>query len=400
MLGYRYRAITPEGKIRTSILFAEHRSAAHERLRARQLTPLRIQRDYLSFFSNIHTLGDDTLRNWCKQLAALLHAGIALDEALEDLEHDPSTFHPDLSDLGHLLREGQLLGEALTLNTQANPLNKQWIRLIAAGERAGHLPQTLQDLGEYLDWRIKQRTQTWQSLIQPLITALSVLASVIFLMTYLAPQLRPIFAGITVPPSTTALFWLTDTLQTHGQWALLAVFISAICLGLAYRFHPILRQSIDYFRLRIPLFGTLQIQQQLASYVNAWGLLYQNGISILEAMQESRKSISNLALQNILSKVELQIAAGMHTSTAFEQACNIAWPSPMLRMLRQGEKTGALAPALHELGLQLQQRHQQTTQRLHGFLQPMVTLVSGLLLAWVGMALLGPLYGQFSQYLR
>lgn len=400
MLGYRYRAITPEGKIRTSTLFAEHLHAAHERLQARQLIPLRIQRDYFSVFSNIRPLRDDTLRNWCKQLAALLLAGISLDEALDDLEHDTSTFHPDLSDLGHLLREGKLLGEALSLNTQANLLDKQWIRLIAAGERAGHLPQTLQDLGEYLDWQIKQRTQTWQSLIQPLITALSVFASVIFLMIYLAPQLRPIFADITVPSSTTALFWLADTLQDHGQWVFLALFISCMYLVLVYRFHPSSRQYIDHFWLRIPLFGTMRMQQQLASYVNAWGLLYQNGISILEAMQDSRRSISNLALQNILSKVERQIAAGMHTSTAFEQARNITWPNPMLRMLRQGEKTGALAAALHELGQQLQQRHQQATQRLQGFLQPIVTLISGLLLAWVGMALLGPLYGQFSQYLH
>ncbi|MEY4593451.1 MAG: hypothetical protein RIR18_2346 [Pseudomonadota bacterium] len=396
---FAYRALTHHGEIRTARLEAENQAAANERLQSRQLTPLRIQRCYFQdLFSSVQRPTDDLLSHWCKQLSALLNAGIALDEALDELQQDTSTLHPALTDLGHLLREGKSLSDALT--EQINCLDSRWIRLLAAGEHAGHLPQTLQQLGEHLDWQVKERSQTRQSLIQPLLSAFSVFAAIIFLLIYLAPQLRTIFSAQTLPLSTVILFWVTDTLKIHGHLFFAGGLTLGLLIWLMHRIHPQSQRQIDLLLLRLPIIGRLHFQQQLARYTHTWGLLYQNGIPMLEAMQESRGNVNNAALHNTLAHAENLVAGGMKTRAAFKQASALSWPTPTLRMLQHGEKTGDLAGAIQELAVQLQQRHQQTSRQINSLLQPAVTVGSGLLLAWVAMALLGPLYGQLSQSLH
>jgi type II secretory pathway component PulF len=396
---FTYRALNAQGQICTASIEAENHVAANARLESRQLTPLRIKRCYFPDLStSVRRPTDHLLSHWCKQLSALLKAGITLDEALDDLQLDTSTHHPAFTDLGHLLREGKSLSDAL--GEQNNSLDSGWIRLIAAGEHAGHLPETLQQLGEHLDWLVNEQSQTRQSLIQPLLSAMSVFVAVIFLLLYLAPQLQPIFAAQTLPLSTVILFWVTDTLKMHGNWVFAGGIFVGLLVWLIHRIHPQSQVRIDQLRLRLPIIGLLHFQQQLARYTHTWGLLYQNGIPMLEAMQESRSNINNSALHSTLTNAENLVSTGLQARAAFERASPFSWPTPTLRMLHHGEKTGDLASAIQELSVQLQQRHQQTSRQINSLLQPAVTVGSGLLLAWVAMALLSPLYGQLSQGLH
>lgn len=403
---FSYRALTPDGNVQQSCIEAETPAQAHERLRSRQLMPLRLRRQYLPTFFHPDKLVTDTVfSTWCEQLSTLLQAGIALDEALDELQqefqHNSTTPLPALANLGYVLREGKSLSAALTDQADSqNMQNLRWIRLIAAGEKAGHLPQTLHQLAEHLAWQSKERQQTRQSLLQPLLSAASVIAATVFLLLYLAPQLRPLFNPEQLPLSTRTLFWLTDGLAAHSFTIVCISMIFAFSLTLGYQRHPKLKHTLDRWYLQFPLMGQLHLQQQLARYIHTWGLLYKNGIPLLEAMQDSRLSTTNSALQHTLTRAESLITSGHQIHSAFEQASPIPWPPSVLRMLRHGEKTGLFAEALLDLGKQLESRYQQTTQKMHSLLQPTVTVVSGALLAWVASALLGPLYGQFSHALH
>jgi type IV pilus assembly protein PilC len=66
-------------------------------------------------------------------------------------------------------------------------------------------------------------------------------------------------------------------------------------------------------------------------------------------------------------------------------------------MLRIGENTGALDRALANVTYFYNRDVRDSVARLQAAIQPVLTVVLGLLLLWVMMAVLGPVYDSFTK---
>lgn len=389
---YQYRAINTDGELQTGHLQAENRQQAISALSSRHLTPLTIRRARLTgWLRPKRSIPPLLLKHWCQQLATLLNAGLSLDQALDELQQESLTAHPLLAGLGTRLRQGQSLAEAL--NHQQALLGEHWTILLAAGEQSGQLVTTLLQLSQHLDWLQQEQQQTRQSLIQPLLSAGSVLAAICFMLIVLVPAIRPMLTGVAQPLPTKLLFSLVDGLDRYGKHLLILLMLLTGLWVFAHHRFPRCRYYTDRLRLHLPFFGGLHVRQELARYTHLWSLLYRNGIPILQALAVSRNCLTNLSLKKIFQHIEDSVSAGASPMTAF-RASPFTWPSPILSMLQHGEKTGRLGDALEEMAVQLYQHHQQATQHLHRTLQPAILLLSGLTLGWIAAALLGPLYAQ------
>lgn len=394
MRRFCYRALDAQQTLHSGSLRADNASAAYNILRQRSWMVLALRRDYFSLTQNSWT--DESLRDFCGHLHDLLEAGIPLDEALNEQETTQSIPTQNLS---NALATGHTLAQALSLAGEG--CDARWIRLIAAGERSGRLPETLKQLEEHLRWQLELKQLTQNALIYPLFSALSVFAAVGFLLFYLAPQLRVLLPPKDLPLSSQLLFWLTDGLRDHGLLICSLTLLSAGLLNLAYRHHPPFRHRLDALRFSLPLLGQPALQEMLARYSRTLALLYQHGVPILDAMSDSRALINNAALSHRLAQVEQQVALGKTLPDAFAMQPTDPWPTPtlpktFLRLLAQSHRTGNLAAALEQAARLLQNQYRHSTQGLQALLQPSITLGSGLLLAWVALALLGPLYGQMT----
>ena len=403
MPSFRYRAVNSSGAVFEGSHLSDNLAECRLWLSQQPWTVLSVQRHWQlprmtagsSPISALH------FADWCQQLEGMLQAGVALDEAIDDLQQDRATAIAALCDLPTQLRAGNTLANALERSVPEG-FPSLWINLLRAGEQAGHLPATLRQLAEHLHWQQEQQRLIRSVLIQPMISAVSVSIAVLFLLFYLAPQLRQIMPAQNLPWITQALFWVVDGLSAHGLILLLSMAALTVAAISFYRLHPPYQHWIDQAVLQIPQLGPHQLQQQLAQYGHTLGLLYRNGIPILDAMPTARQLVSNRALHQALRDAETHIAAGLGPRLAFERTKtplgrDFPWPAPFLRRLQQGEKTGRFAEALEQSASQLQQNARQIQERLQNLLQPAITLSSGLILAIVALALLGPLYGQLGK---
>jgi type IV pilus assembly protein PilC len=96
-----------------------------------------------------------------------------------------------------------------------------------------------------------------------------------------------------------------------------------------------------------------------------------------------------------LSKVGQETAEGQSLSTSIGNAK--LFPPLVLRMLKVGENTGNLDTALLNVSYFYNRDVSESIQKLQTMIEPMMTVILGIVLGWVMMSVLGPIYDIISK---
>jgi type IV pilus assembly protein PilC len=100
--------------------------------------------------------------------------------------------------------------------------------------------------------------------------------------------------------------------------------------------------------------------------------------------------VGNQVIKAGLERVGEMIAEGQSITVAFQ---NVGlFPPLVLRMLRVGENTGGLDTALINVSYFYSRDVRESIGRLQGMIEPALTVVLGLVLGWVMLSVLGPIY--------
>jgi type IV pilus assembly protein PilC len=73
------------------------------------------------------------------------------------------------------------------------------------------------------------------------------------------------------------------------------------------------------------------------------------------------------------------------------------FPPLIIRMLRIGETTGALDTALLNVSYFYNREVKESIAKVQAMIEPALTLVLGLILGWVMLSVLGPVYDAISK---
>ena len=133
----------------------------------------------------------------------------------------------------------------------------------------------------------------------------------------------------------------------------------------------------------------------LSRFASSFAMMYASGITVLDAIRSCEELMGNKVLEYALRSAGQQIAEGKNMTAAFQDLG--LFPPLVIRMLRIGENTGALDKALANVTYFYNRDVRDSVARLQAAIQPALTLVLGLLLLWVMMAVLGPVYDSFTK---
>ena len=100
-------------------------------------------------------------------------------------------------------------------------------------------------------------------------------------------------------------------------------------------------------------------------------------------------------MENALRTVGQQIAEGKNMTVAFQDIG--LFPPLVIRMLRIGENTGGLDTALLNVSYFYNREVKEAIGRVQALIEPVLTVVLGLILGWVMLAVLGPVYDSLSK---
>ena len=288
-----------------------------------------------------------------------------------------------------------MLSQALA--EHPNVFNEVFVSLIEAGERTGQLPVVFNNLFETIRWQDELVTQTKKLLSYPAFVAVVVFAAVAFLMTYLVPQMVGFLKnmGQELPLNTKILIAVSNAMVSYW-WLFLGVpvlFVSG--LFYAIKTNPVARYRFDRFKLNMPITGPILHKIIMARFARYFALMYQTGIPILEAIKISEKIVGNRVVADALSRVQTQINAGDAMSESFRNAG--IFPPLVVRMIKVGENTGALDKALLNISYFYDRDVKDSLEKMLKMIEPALTVILGLILGFIMMSVLGPVYDSFSK---
>ncbi len=332
------------------------------------------------------------LINFCFHLEQLSSSGVPVVEGLTDLRDSVENprFREVISGLIEGIQGGQNLSGALSNYPEV--FSPVFRALIKAGEDTGRLPEVLRSLTENLKWEDELKAQTKKLVMYPLFVGVVVLGVTFFLMIYLVPQMVSLIKnmGQTLPLHTRALIAVSDFLL-HFWWIVLAAPV-LIFFGLKFsvQTNPVMRYRVDALKLRLPVIGPILRKIILSRFASVFALMYSSGITILDAIRSSEETTGNVVIQEALHSVGQEIGEGKNVTAAFQEVG--MFPPLVVRMLRVGESTGALDTALANVSYFYNREVREGIARIQVMIEPTLTVVMGVLLGWVMLSVLGPIY--------
>lgn len=397
MPAYRFEALDATGKSTTGLLEADNARAARAQLRAQSLVPLAVSqvagqaaKAAAGMRYSRRVFNSTSLAVWTRQLAGLVGSGLPLERALTALSDEADD--PRQRELVAHLRSEVNAGSpfARALASAPREFDEVYRGVVAAGEQSGALGEVLERLADDLEDRQALRNKLIGATLYPAIVSLISVVIVIFLVTYVVPQVASVFSSSkrALPMLTVAMLAISGFLRSYG-WLLLVALAGGIAtLSLMLR-NEAFRERFDAGWLGLPLVGRLSRGYNAARFSGTLAMLAGAGVPILKALQAAAETLSNRAMRADALDALVQVREGAPLASAL--AGKKRFPGLLAMFCRLGEQTGQLPRMLDRAARQLAAEVQRRAMQLATILEPLLIVAMGGIVMLIVLAVLMPI---------
>jgi general secretion pathway protein F len=336
-------------------------------------------------------LSRSAAREFTWQLAMFLESDIDILEALhiicrQSRDRDLARL---TADLAAGIREGTSFSDMLERYPRA--FSRMYVRAVRSGERSGALGHVLRELADVLDKEESFRSTIREALIYPAFLAVVSAVTLSVLLTMVMPRLIQIFEGMNreLPISTQLLIAITAMIK--GYWwvmlPVIAVIVRAAPRLLALE--PVARR-LDAFLLRLPKVGAMIRCVNAARFCRTLAMLLSSGVDMADALKLSADVVVNRQIRADARRLREEVSRGVLFSDSLEHSPY--FPAVMVSLIRAGERTGNFSIALTRAALELESRTGRTLTAVARLFEPAVILVAGLVIGYIVMAMILPVF--------
>ena len=252
MAAFEYKALDAAGRAQKGVMEADSARQIRQVLREKGWMPLEVEATTVrqkgangALFQRRPGLSVKQQALITRQLATLIQSGIPIEESLRACSEqtDKPAIRSMLMAIRAKVLEGYTLADSLGEFPAA--FSKLYRSTVAAGEHAGHLELVLNRLADYTESRQQARQKIQLAAIYPMILTLVAVSIVVFLLTYVVPDIITVFVrnGQELPGLTQALLSASDFL---GAWGIYLALVIVAC-GVGFK----LMLKKDAFRLKV-----------------------------------------------------------------------------------------------------------------------------------------------------
>lgn len=396
MPAFRFEALDALGKSTNGLLEADNARAARSQLRAQSLVPLAVSPvasagTAKSGFGLAGRVFNSTgLAVWTRQLAGLVGSGLPLERALTALSDEAE--HPKQRELVAHLRSEVNAGSpfARALASAPREFDDVYRGVVGAGEQSGALGTVLERLADDLEARQELRGRLVGATLYPAIVSCIAIVIVIFLVTYVVPQVANVFTSSkrALPFLTQAMMALSAFLRGWGWLVLIGIAAGVGMLMLSLR-NDDFRQRFDAGWLNLPLIGRLARGYNAARFAGTLAMLAGAGVPILKALQAAAETLSNRAMRADAMDALVQVREGAPLASAL--AGKKRFPGILAMFARLGEQTGQLPVMLERAAKQLSAEVQRRALQMATILEPLLIVGMGAVVMVIVLAVLLPI---------
>lgn len=394
---YSYKAITDQGKVAKGLQDAANEVDLELRLKHMGLDLVHAKVDKRRPVFGGKRIRRPELITFFFNMEQLLRAGVPLLECLADLRDsmDNQEFREIIAGMVESIQNGKTLSQ--TMAEHPDVFDKILLSLTHAGEESGRLADVFGQLTEALKWQDEMVSQTKNMMIYPVVVATVIIAITFFLMIYLVPQLVAFLKGMgqEIPFQTRILLAVSAVFVNYWYIVLGLPVLLFILAKLLTGYSPGVQYHLDDLKLRIWPTGPILRKIILARFANAFAIMYGSGITILDCIANSRDLANNLVIARNLERVMQEIESGKNLTQSFQSTG--VFPPLVIRMLKVGEATGQLDTALRNVSYFYDRDVKDSIKKVQAMIEPAMTIILGLLLGWIMLSVLSPIYDIISK---
>lgn len=396
MASFDYDALDASGRRRRGVIAADSARQARSELRRRKLAPLSLgaARGWsgakADSMARARRLGHADLTLIIRQLSTVLSAAAPVEEALASLAAQIE--RPALKSLLLAVRSDVMRGLSLSdsLARQPRAFPSLHVALVAAGEKAGALPDVLERLAVNLESASRTRRKILTALAYPIMLAVVATGVVIALMLFVVPKVVEQFTdlGQQLPFLTRLMIGISDFLGVYGL-ALFA-FIAALTVGavlLLRREAP--RRRVERLLLEAPLLGKAIRTLHALRLARILATLVGSDIPVTDALAAARRTIGNRTIGARLETAINEVREGGALGDALRRADIL--PPMVVTMVALGERTNRLDAMLEKAADHLEESFDAVTATALSLVEPAIIIAMGGIVMTIVLSILLPI---------
>jgi type II secretory pathway component PulF len=396
---YKYRAKKGPETVIEGTIEARSQDEAVEKLSQQGYLPLRIdqqeekpaQAKIIVAKKGIGRIRGREITIMSRQLASLLKSGVSILDALSIIAEQSENIH--LRNLLYYIYNEVRQGTTFSAPLAAFPkiFSPLYIAMIRTGEDSGALPQSLLRIAEY---RIKEEqmlSRLRMAMAYPILMGVVGFGTIVFMLVFVLPRLTQMYLDMRqkLPLPTRILLMITKGTKQFGGWLAIAIAFIILLFKRQTKTEA-MKARVSAFKLHIPLFKDFVLKAELARFSYTLELLIRSGIPILRAIQIAIPVLNNEVIKKQLQSSYNALEQGGSFGRSLKESKLV--PLFMSNLIIVGEESGRLADSLSEIGDSYERDTDETLKVLATLLEPMMILVMGLIVGFIVMAMLLPIF--------
>ncbi len=325
-----------------------------------------------------------------KHLSLMIRSGLTLSAGFKILEQQARGYFKEvLWAIMARMQEGQTLAESLAKFPHIfQPI---FLNLIKVGEKSGTLEKTLSYLSEYLEKSMVLRRKIRGAMLYPVFTLIIAVGVGLSVAIFILPRLTQVFTSLNVklPVATRILLFLARFFESYGLWVFFGILIligTLIWLSQQKFAKPYFHKLI----LHLPLIGRISRDHNLAIFTRILGTLLKSGLSIKESLEITSESTDNFVYGRYVKSLIGLVEQGKTLSSGLQD--NFLFPGIAVQIIEIGEETGSLEESLLYLTQFYEEEVSYASENLSTALEPILLIIIGIVVAFVALAIITPIY--------
>ena len=403
---YSYVAFDPDGKKIKGVVEAENETSAIYHIRNQDLSPVSVApyKEKAANIWEIEIMEPDVhklkmkkkdLMQFADKMSIMLRAGVSLAMAMDVIVNSEKNrrykkiYRAILTDL----YGGASLADSMR-SFDAFP--DVMVNMVTSGEQTGKLDWAFAKVSELYEKELNLSGKIASAFSYPLFLIGLMIALFVVMTVVVLPKFEGMYDmfGGELPGITKFMMGLSQFMIHYGWLVLLIVAALAGVVALLLKYSLKFKDMISQTALSIPVYGRLNMVSNTCSFSQICSALLQAGVEVVEAVRIAASVIKNKHIASAVEGAMDNVAQGSKLHTAL-QKLNIFEPL-FISMIQIGEEASMLPDTFQKMADLYEAETADSTKKLTAVLEPTLTLVIGLVIAIMVVAIILPMFNMYS----
>ena len=339
----------------------------------------------------IKQLNSYEISSFCRQIALLMHAGIAPADSIDIMLEDTndSSAKEILNSISHVLRSGEKFHVALSMSGVFPDYVPHMVNI---GEESGNIDTVMESLADYYDREENIQSNIKTAISYPLIMVFMMLIVVFVLVVKVLPIFQQVFRQL-----GTNMSGFSQSLLNAGsilnRYSVVLVFILVVIAGLFFYVTYTSSGRNNFRKLISKLSLTKKVMQKLESerFASGMVLTLSSGMDTFEGLSLVKKLVETEEMKDKIEKCRELLLDGDSFPEALAKS-NI-FTSFYAQVVDVGFKAGSMDRAMKQIADRLERETERKIFSLISILEPTLVIVLSLIVGMILLSVILPLMG-------